>query len=166
MHGTIFLYLAKIIASVIFLVIFFSGSISSMKCLKNIRVIYASKKILIVNAKLSFRILYFVIIGVLFIISAFNQDNLISKLLFILFGILIFINPIRDIIESTMSGIYINGVIINSYSAKWENIEKYKRLKNGIRFIHKENGAFDIFIDDQDIDEIEELLKSKRIVEL
>ena len=166
MNTNILLYISKIIALIVFLLIFFSGSIRSIKNLKDIRAIHESKKILIVESKFYFKTLYLIIVGLLFIVSAFSQQILIEKIVFIAFGIIIFIDPIRNMMELMKSGIYPKGVIFPNYSAEWENIEKYQRLEKGIRLIHKQKGAFDIVVNDTNIEELERLMKSKGIEEI
>ncbi len=145
--------IAKIVTAIIIISIFFSGSITSIKSLKIINVVKRSKIILRVDSSYS-QIIYPSIISIIIFCSAFLQQTLFEKLGIIIFGSLVFIDPLRIYIESKNSGFYSNGVVFLNYSAEWSRIEKYQELENGLRIIHKEKGAFDINLNSYEKNEI------------
>ena len=153
MGKNMLLNIAKIVTVIIIVSIFFSGSITSIKSLKIINVVKRSKIILRVDSSYS-QIIYPSIISIIIFCSAFLQQTLFEKLGIIIFGSLVFIDPLRIYIESKNSGFYSNGVVFLNYSAEWSSIEKYQELENGLRIIHKEKGAFDINLNSYEKNEI------------
>jgi hypothetical protein len=166
MNSNLLLNISKIIATIIIASIFFSGSIRSIKSLKIIRLISKSKKILVVYSKYNIAVLLLIVIGFIFISYIFKMQTLVGKLMYLVLGIIILIEPIRVLLESTKSGVYDNGIIYSNYSTEWSNIEKYQEVENGIRLIHKEKGAFDIGINQAKKKEIIFMLKSIGIPEI
>jgi len=106
-------------------------------------------------------IIVITIITIIFISMALLTHNMNSLLIYLLLYWIGTIGYFEVVLTNLFKGIYDNVIVYSGYTCDWEDIEKVIFLENKIRFIHKEKGAFDFDILENNYSKVKDIIQKK-----
>jgi hypothetical protein len=134
--------------------------------MNGIKTITSSEKLLSLDIPVKKSTFLMIPFYVLYSLFALMNNSIFGILLFVLLFSAAIMVPLNSIIRSRKAGIYKKGIIYPQNQYQWNTIEAYAIIENGIRFIHKETGAFDINADERLKNDVKVVMQSFGIKEI